>query len=143
MPTIERSVTVEKSIDKVWEYLADFTNTEEWDPPTLSTVVESGNGGVGTVYHNVSKVLGHEAEIRYTVTDFEPNRLLRLTGINRSVEATDTMRFESDGRSTTVHYRADLSPHGVAKLAEPLMGIGLKRLGDNAATSLRSCLERL
>jgi uncharacterized protein YndB with AHSA1/START domain len=58
MPKIERTMTVQKPLDQVWAYLTDFTNTEEWDPPTVSTTRISGDGGVGTVYRNVSKILG-------------------------------------------------------------------------------------
>lgn len=35
--TIERTITVPTSLERVWGYMADFANTEEWDPPTRST----------------------------------------------------------------------------------------------------------
>ena len=46
MPSVERTVTVTQPIEKVWAYLSDFRTTEEWDPPTVSTVRTSGDGGV-------------------------------------------------------------------------------------------------
>ena len=58
MASVERTITVSQPIAKVWAYLSDFTTTEEWDPPTVSTVRRSGDGGVGTTYSNVSKFLG-------------------------------------------------------------------------------------
>jgi hypothetical protein len=63
MQSVERTITVDKPLDLVRAYLADFTNTEEWDPPTRRTVRESGTGGVGTVYqaefhpHSFTKLL--------------------------------------------------------------------------------------
>lgn len=143
MPMIERSITVDKPLNKVWDYLSDFRNTKEWDPPTVTTELESGNGDVGTVYRNVSKFMGHKTEIEYTVIDYEPHRLLRLRGENPSMTAIDTIRFEEAGESTTVNYRAELEPHGVAKLAVPLMAVGLKKLGDDAEEKMRECLNRL
>jgi hypothetical protein len=44
-------------VDEVWAFLSDFTTTEGWDPPTVSTVRATGDGGVGTEYANTSRVL--------------------------------------------------------------------------------------
>src|SRR5688572_7664880 len=77
MPHIERTITVPKPVDQVWAFLSDFTTTELRDPPTVRTTRESGDGGVGTVYRNVSKILGHETEIEYTVVDVEPLKKLQ------------------------------------------------------------------
>ena len=38
----------------MFAYLSDFTTTNEWDPGTVSTERVSGDGGVGTTYHNTS-----------------------------------------------------------------------------------------
>lgn len=53
MSEIDRTVTVPGNQRLVWDYLSDFTNTEEWDPPTESTERVSGDGGVGTLYRRV------------------------------------------------------------------------------------------
>jgi uncharacterized protein YndB with AHSA1/START domain len=143
MPHIERTVTVAKPVDQVWAFLSDFTTTEEWDPPTVRTTRESGDGGVGTVYKNVSKILGHETEIQYTVVEVQPLQKLQLTGKTTSMDLLDTMTFEGDENQTTVTYRAEFDPQGVAKVIEPLMPLGLKKIGDDAEESLRESLEKL
>ena len=78
MPTVERTITVERPVQAVWTYLTDFTTTEQWDPPTVSTVCTSGDGGVGTTYHNVSRLLGREVEVDYEVVQYEPYRVFEL-----------------------------------------------------------------
>jgi uncharacterized protein YndB with AHSA1/START domain len=125
MPKIERTMTVQKPLDQVWAYLTDFTNTEEWDPPTVSTTRISGDGGVGTVYRNVSKILGREVEIEYTVVDLEPRSVLRLRGTTSSMEMLDTIRFAESPDGVTVTYTAEFDPQGAAKLVEPLLPLGL------------------
>ena len=63
MASVERTITVSQPIAQVWAYLSDFTTTQEWDPPTVSTVRQSGDReGVGTTYLNVSEFLGYETE---------------------------------------------------------------------------------
>ncbi len=152
MPSVERTITVDQPIAKVWAYLSDFRSTEEWDPPTVSTTRTSGDGGVGTTYHNVSKMLGSETEVDYVVTDHVAERVLQLKGdAGDSLDLLDTITFESvplgtdaaSGTGTKVTYHAEFTPHGAAKLAEPLMPLGLKVLADKVAASMREHLERL
>jgi len=143
MPSIERTLSVDVPLERVWTFLTDFTTTEEWDPPTVSTTLVSGDGDVGSVYRNVSKILGRETEIDYTVVEREPMTLFRLAGRTSSMTMLDTMEFEQIGDRTRVTYTAEFKPEGVAKLIEPLMPLGLKKLGDDAAESIVRELERL
>ena len=62
---IVRTLTVARSPEDAFTYLSDCTTTEEWDPGTVRTTRESGTGGVGTRYHNVSTFLGRETELTY------------------------------------------------------------------------------
>lgn len=143
MPSIERTVTVHVPLERVWAFLTDFTTTELWDPPTVSTTLVHGHGGVGSVYKNVSRILGHETEIEYTVVEIEPMNVFRLEGKAASMSMVDTMTFEERGGQASVTYTAEFEPEGAAKLIEPLMPLGLKKLGDDAAQSMQRELEKL
>lgn len=139
---IERTVTVDRPQDEVFAYLADFTTTMEWDPGTVETTRQSGDGGVGTTYHNVSKFLGRTTELTYVVTDHHPPGLLRLRGENDTVVARDTMTLTGASHgSTTISYRAEFEFKGWARLAAPLAAPALKRLGDRAARQLQTALD--
>jgi carbon monoxide dehydrogenase subunit G len=143
MPTIERTITVDTPLPAVWDFLTDFTTTEQWDPPTVSTTLVSGDGGVGSVYRNVSKILGRKTEIEYTVVELEPQATFRLQGRTSSMTMVDTMTFHQDDGRTVVRYTAEFSPEGAAKLIEPFMPLGLKKLGDDAAKSMERELSAL
>ena len=144
MTDVERTVTVSTPLEKVWPYLLDFTNTESWDPPTVSTTRTSGDGGVGTTYHNVSKILGTEQEVEYRVVQVEEQRLLQLEGDAGSVKLLDTITFERTAEGgTAVTYNAEFNPTGAAKLATPLLPPALKVLGDKVAASLEEKLAAL
>jgi uncharacterized protein YndB with AHSA1/START domain len=143
MPKIERTITVPGRADEVFAYLADFTTTEEWDPPTETTDLVSGDGGVGTRYRNVSKFLGKETETIYTVVSLEAPRLIELTGDTSSMSLHDTIVIEQTGDGVEVTYRAEFHPEGAAKLATPLLPPALKALGDAAADQMEECLRRL
>jgi uncharacterized protein YndB with AHSA1/START domain len=143
MPHIERTITVPGSAEEVYAYLADFTTTEEWDPPTQTTELLSGDGGVGTRYRNVSKFLGKETETVYTVVTLDPPRRLELTGDTTSMTLHDTITVEDHGDEVRVTYRAEFHPEGALKLATPLLPPALKALGDSAAGQMEECLRRL
>ena len=143
MPSIERTVTVRVPLERVWAFLTDFTTTEQWDPPTVSTTLVKGHGGVGSVYKNVSRILGLETEIEYTVVEIEPMNVFRLEGTASSMSMVDTMTFDENGGQASVTYTAEFKPEGAAKLLEPLMPLGLKKLGDDAAQSMQRELEKL
>lgn len=140
---VTRTATTAAPIGRVFDYLADFTTTMEWDPGTVRTTRLSGDGGPGTRYLNVSRFLGREASLEYVVTTLEPDRLLRLRGENESVVADDELAFRRDGGLTTVTYRADLSPKGWRVVAAPLVSLAFRRLADEAEQSLRRVLSTL
>lgn len=148
---IERVVTVDKPVDRVFAYLTDFTNMAEWDPGTVRTERVAGEGGVGTRYHNTSKFLGRKTELDYLVIECVPGEKLVLRGENATVVALETMTFvrtltgagAAAGEGTTVTYRAEFEFKGIAKLVAPLLAPAFKKLGDEAEAGLRSALGRL
>jgi len=143
MATVERTLRVSTPVEKVWAYLSDFTTTEDWDPPTVSTVRTSGDGGVGTTYKNVSKVLGKEREVSYVVTAYEVQRRFQLAGKASGLELLDTMTFEASGAGTSVTYHSEFHPRGVARLATPVLPVALKVLADRVEASLEEKLSAL
>ena len=140
---IVRTVTVARPIERVFEYLSDFTTTNEWDPGTVRTVRQSGDGGVGTSYHNTSKFSGRETELVYVVQAVEPMVRFALRGENKTVVAHDTMEFHGDDHRTTVTYTADFAFKGLARLVSPLLAPAFTKLGNDAERGMREALSRL
>ena len=140
---IQRSVETPATPAAVFAYLSDFTTTTEWDPGTVSTTRVSGDGGVGTEYHNVSKFMGRETELTYRVIEHTPDRRFALRGENKTVVAHDTMEIEPNGTGSRVTYTADFAFSGVAKVVAPLLAPALKKLGDEAEEGLQKALAKL
>lgn len=140
---IQRTVETTAAPGPVFAYLSDFTNTNEWDPGTISTERVEGDGGVGTVYHNVSEFNGNKSELRYEVVDLVPERRIALKGEGKSVHADDTMELAPSGTGTRVTYTADIRLKGLLKVAEPFLGKAFKKLGDEAEEGLNKALAQL
>lgn len=143
MIVIEREVMVAADTARVFDYLADFRTTQEWDPGTVRTTLVSGDGGVGTTYHNTSRFNGRETELTYVVEEcVRPDRIV-LRGENRTIVARDTMTFSSESHLTRVTYRAEFRLKGLVSLAEPFLRRSFDRLGEEAEEGLRNALGRL
>jgi len=148
MPTIDRTITTDADPQAVWDYMSDFTSTNEWDPGTVRTVRAAGNGGVGTTYDNTSKFMGRETQLTYTVVESQEPTLLQLRGENDSIHAVDTMTFTPHGTGTKVHYVAEFEFKGaLAKvgpaLSLPGLNLPFKQLGDKAEQGIKDALAKL
>lgn len=140
---LQRTVVTGKPLARVFDYLTDFTTTTDWDPGTVATVKERGDGGVGTTYLNTSEFLGRKTELHYVVEELVPGQRIRLRAENKTLTSVDTMTFRQAGTGTEVTYTADFAFKGAARYLAPLLRPALARLGDRAETGLRQALSRL
>jgi len=140
---LQRRVETTASPEKVFTYLSDFTTTTEWDPGTVRTERVSGDGGLGTTYHNTSSFMGRQTDLTYEVVEHQPDSRFALRGENSSVIAHDTMEIAPSGQGSSVTYTADFEFKGLGKVVAPLLKPALKKLGDEAETGLREALAKL
>ena len=140
---VERTFAVAVPVERVWDYLSDFSRTEQWDPGTVSTRRTSGDGGVGTTYANVSQFMGREVSLVYTTAVAERPHALEFHGENKQSSARDILRFRAMAPDTTeIHYRAEFRFHGVTRFLAPLIvPFKLPALADETVEHLTKALE--
>lgn len=142
-PTVSRTFTTTAPPQAVFDYLADFTRTEEWDPGTRSCERTSGDGGVGTTYRNVSSFLGRESEITYTTVELERPTRIHLTGHNEQFDGHDVLGIRAHGTGSEVTYTAEFAFSGAARFAAPVVAAYLPFLARKTVDQLQACLDRL
>jgi uncharacterized protein YndB with AHSA1/START domain len=140
---LQQTVVVDKPLEAVFGYLSDFTTTTEWDPGTVTTVTQHGDGRVGTTYLNTSTFLGRTTELTYVVQELVPGERIQLRGENKSVVAVDTMTFHMVDAGTEVTYNAEFTFKGPARFVAPLFKPALERLGQQAQAGLYRALNKL
>ncbi|GAA4748893.1 SRPBCC family protein [Gordonia alkaliphila] len=143
MIDMQREVTTMAPPAAVFDYLADFRTTEQWDPGTVRTVRVEGDGGVGTRYANTSEFLGRTSDVTYEVIDLVPGTSIRLRGENHALIAHDTITVSPHGGGSLVTYRVQFDFQGSLRWAEPLLRLGVRRLLDKGAHSMGRELARL
>lgn len=141
MIRMSRAVHTTVPADAVFDFLADFTTTEQWDPGTVSTVRTAGDGQVGTRYTNVTRFAGRTVETEYTVTALEPDRKIVLAGRNPALHATDTITVDPTTSGSVVGYTVEFAFQGALGRIEFLLWPLVYRLVRAGAARLRTTVE--
>lgn len=136
MVDVTRSFTVPQQPAQVVAYLSDFGNAPQWDPGTVRcTRVDGGPVRVGSTWKNVSKVLGRETELDYSLVTLEPDHVV-LRGTNKTATSTDDITVRPHEGGSVVTYHAHIVFNGLARLAEPLMQRVFEKLGDETVDGI-------
>jgi len=141
MPVVNKTVNISRSPEEVFDYLAAFETTAEWDPGIVeATSTSDGPIGVGSTFDLVSDFRGRKVPVTYEITEYErPSRFV-IVGTNPRFIGIDEIRFSPDGDGTRVDYTADFRMQGFAKLFEPFMGGMFEKLSAEAMEGLKETL---
>lgn len=134
---------INRPLSEVFEYTADFSNIEKWDPGVAASK-EIGDGPVqrGSKFEVDAKFGTSTIPMIYEISVFEPNERVVLIGKGDTLGAVDDIRFREVDGGTVVDYTADLTFLNWVRFAAPLMSPLLRRVGTRALDGLVSALER-
>ena len=129
------------SVDQAFSYMSDFANAQSWDPSVVSAHrVDENSPALGSQYDLTVRFAGRNKSLRYQITSFDPPRSVTFTSSTGALLSLDTLTFEPRAQGCEMHYSAELRFRGVAAIANPLLGLLFRRLGDRARNSLREIL---
>jgi len=139
---VSRTFRVESPADAVVEYLKDFSNATEWDPGTQRCDrIDDGPVRVGSTWRNVSKFLGRESELIYTLEQLDGGRI-GFVGRNKTVTSRDTIAVRPAGTGSEITYDVDVDIHGAARFGAPLIRLEFERLAAKTQRQLSDVLSR-
>jgi carbon monoxide dehydrogenase subunit G len=141
MTTLHERIETTLPIDEAFAYVADFANSQEWDPGVATARrIDDGPVGPGAGYELGIRMGRRVAPMEYRITTFEPPHRVVLTGRGSSVDAVDDIRFGTTGSGTVIDYTADIRLGGLLRLAQPFARGTLERIGRDAAAGMRRTL---
>lgn len=138
----ESSIVINRPVENVWAYMADFKNMPVWSPDTVETRITSeGPVQKGTTYVWIGQSMGRRIEVNAKVTEFEVNRGWGYQSVSGPFVSSARFALESanGGTRVTVSEEADVS--GFFKLAEPVIARMGKRQMDTGLANLKDVLE--
>ena len=141
MPFYVATIDSPLSPSEVWARVSDVSRFAEWDPGTLRSVQVAGSGpGPDAAYLLTVKGVPRPLDLRYTVTRFEAPERLALEADTGVLRSADEISLTAAGAGTRLTYRAELSLHGVWRVATPVLGLAFGRIGRQAEDGLRAFL---
>jgi len=142
MATYRATVISPMPVEEVFNLMADFSNAPEWDANTKSSELQTADPyAVGAKYEVVTGFAGRDLTLTYETLEIErPNRVVLQSG-TKIADIKDVMTFKPHGDGTEVTYEANIRPHSVAKVIDPIFSLIFKRVGDRALESMKDALK--
>jgi hypothetical protein len=129
---------VRGSVDEVFDYLADFTSSAAWDPGVVSARrLDDGPVSVGSRFEVRVRFAGRELPMAYRVERADRPGHLELSAVSPTSTARDVIELAPATEGfTRVTWTLEVALTGWSRLAEPVMGPMLRRLGRQAMDGL-------
>lgn len=141
MPQYDATISCAWTVDEAFSYMSDFTNAQQWDPSVVDARrVDDGELAVDSQFDLTVRFAGRDRTLRYHVTTFAPPRKVTFVSETGTLLSRDTLSFEPRPQGCELTYHAELRLRGVAAIANPLLALLFRRLGDRARDSLRHIL---
>ena len=142
MTTLHEQVETTLPIDDVFEYVADFANSQEWDPGVATAErLDEGRVGLGSRFRLGVRLGPRVGTMDYRISVFERPTRVVLVGSGSGVSAIDEIRLEQLAAGTLLDYTADIRLGGILRLAEPFLGNAFAAIGRNAADGMQRTLQ--
>ncbi len=122
--------------------MADLSNFAEWDPGVEGVEQVQGDGpGPDAAFDVEVKGLAGSLTLRYHTTEYDPPDRVVARAQSRLLTSLDTITVRGDGDGSVVTYEAELKLNGLLSVADPLLGLSFKRIGDRAAAGMVRVLD--
>lgn len=144
MIRISKSVDVARPVEDVFAYLADFTNTAEWDPGVLrAEKTSAGEVGPASTFRLITDFKGREIPVDYEIASYDPPNRLVFVGDGKRFEGTDDIQLSPAGEDgTRVTWTADFKMKGLASMLEPFLRGTFEDISQHAMDGLADTLGR-
>ena len=130
------------SAAEVFEYLADFSSTAEWDPGVSEARrLNADPLRAGARFHVVADFLGRRVPLEYRTVEIDPPLRVVLRAETDTVVSEDTITVRAlRGSGSEITYDARLGLRGALRFADPALGLVFRRIGDRAKAGLAATL---
>ena len=127
---------------EVFTYLADFSNTRNWDPGiSAARRLDDGPLGVGNRVELDAGFFGQTITLIYETTEFDAPRRFVVRGESSSVVSVDEISVAASGDGSLITYDAVLTLKGPLKIFDPVLGLAFGKVADKAIAGLQSALS--
>ena len=142
MTKVERTLIINQPVEKVFTYVTNPRNNPKWQPDILDSRVSPDEPThVGTRVTDVRNLLGRKLELTTEVTEFEPNKLMRVKSTSGPIPFRGYITFEPIDGGTRVDFLAEAEPTGFFKMAERMFSSTWRKGVEDSLNKLKEVLE--
>jgi carbon monoxide dehydrogenase subunit G len=144
MAVLHEVVETRLPLDQAFAFIADFSNSERWDPGTAwSKPLGDPTPAVGATYQLGVRMGSRVTPMEYRITKLEPHARVVLEGSGSNVRATDDIGFEATPSGTRIQYRANIRLTGWLRLIAPFAGGAFRKIARDAREGMKSTLDSM
>lgn len=119
---ISHDIVINRPVKEVAAYLSDIAHDSVWQEDVLeSAVTTSGPVDKGTAGFEVRSIMGFPMRTEWTITAYEPEKLLRFESTASAFPYEGSMEFSTVDGGTRLTYAFSTKTEGLAALFDPLM----------------------
>ncbi|HVU60597.1 MAG TPA: SRPBCC family protein [Mycobacteriales bacterium] len=137
---IRNSIVVNKPIDVVFRYAAQFDRHPEWQDDLKAATME-GPAAVGVKGRETRQMGRRTSSYDWQVSAFEPPHKLGFETLTGPMRPVGTMTFTSEGDATRVDFEMDMGPRGLLKLMAPMIAKQVQKSNDEHMAKFKANLE--
>jgi len=142
MTTMTQSVTVNRPVAEVWDFISNFENTTRWSRGVLEARQTSdGPLGVGSTLQTVVKAFGRRRTADYLVTEYQPNHAFAFKVTSGPMSSRARYSLEPAGAGTRLTASGEVEAAGLYKLLAPILVRIVKRHSEDDLANLKRILE--
>jgi len=140
MIKVNVNVTIDASVEKVWEFVSDL-GTATLRDPTVVKVDWQPPAGAGTVAIITHRFIGKRTA-RYEIKEWEPNHKFRaqVTSMGTKLDGTYTMEPIQGGK-TNLNVSVGLEVGGLMRLFSPYKSQKARKDAPEEMARIKSILE--
>lgn len=134
---------VDRPIEEVFAYLADFNNIPRHDPWVEEIErTSSGPVGVGATWRSVRRMGRRHIEAPIELVEYEPNRRLAIVSESGPISVKAAQTFEPSGTGTLVREVVTMSISGPLRIMQPVIGRSVRKQAEETHRRFKEILEQ-
>lgn len=138
----DHSVTINRPIHDVWDYLAKPENSPTWNTIVLeSHKTSDGDMGTGSTITSTIKLLGRHFDSESEVTEWDPPNSFSMKTTKGTLQATVQGKLSQEGDGTRYELISEGELSGILRIADPVLQPIIKRHLNTDLETLKALLE--
>lgn len=137
----EFTLHLNRPVDQVFAFLADYQNLRTWQSDLIENEqLTEGPLRLGTRFREVRRTGPGKSVIQGEITDFEPNKRFS-TRTSTKPQVTVSYSLEGENGGTRLNYKFVMLTSGMMRLLEPLIAGPMKKDTESDFQKLKHILE--